>query len=118
MPSRFVKKFLRTILISGVTIAPLAVVAADDLGGRHQYVVRVDSSLESMTVTARFADPVDSVSARSRDAGRYLTFARNCTDDSPLRIRNQRLMLPRSGLSCLEYGVDLRDAARVVEWAG
>lgn len=77
----------------------------------HNYTVTVDYSLSQLYVEARFSHPVDSVTARSRDAGRYLVDVRGCDDTSNLRMRNRRMMLPEDGISCLNYTVDLERAA-------
>lgn len=77
----------------------------------HNYTVTVDYSLSQLWVEARFSHPVDSVTARSRDAGRYLIDVRGCDDTSSIRMRNRRMMLPDNGISCLNYTVDLERAA-------
>jgi hypothetical protein len=78
----------------------------------HRYSVTVDYALSQMWVEARFTHPVDSVTARSRDAGRYLLDVRGCDDTSGIRLRNRRMMLPEDGISCLNYTVDLDRAVK------
>lgn len=112
MAKQFIRNFLRTILITSFAMIASVTATRALAEEHHVYTVRVDPNLETMSVSALFAEPVRSVSARSNEAGRYLSGARNCGDDSPLRIRNRRLLLPSSGLTCLEYTVDLEDAAR------
>ena len=77
----------------------------------HEYTVTVDYSLSNLFVEARFSSLVDSVTARSRSAGKYLVDARNCEEAKQIRLRNRRMMLPDDGISCLNYTVDLKRAA-------
>lgn len=67
-----------------------------------------------MAVEARFAAPVDTVTARSAGAGEFLIDVRDCDDASPIRLRNRRMMLPAGGIRCMSYTVDLEAAARSV----
>ena len=78
----------------------------------HHYTVTVDYSLSTLWVEARFSRPVVSVTARSRDAGKFLTDTRSCDDQQQIRMRNRRMMLPEHGISCLNYTVDLERAAK------
>jgi predicted metalloprotease with PDZ domain len=78
---------------------------------QHNYTVTVDYLMSRLWVEARFAQPVKGVIARSRDAGRYLLDVRSCRDDQQIRMRNQRMMLPEHGISCMNYTVDLARAA-------
>ena len=78
----------------------------------HHYTVTVDYSLSSLSIEARFEHPVDSITARSRDAGKFLLDVRDCADDQRIKIRNQRMLLPEHGISCLNYTVDLGRAAK------
>ena len=78
----------------------------------HQYTVSVDYSMSRLWVEARFSRPVNSVTARSHDAGKYLLDVRSCGDDQQIRMRNQRMMLPQRGVSCMNYTVDLEHAAK------
>lgn len=78
----------------------------------HHYTVHVDYSLSRLWVEARFSRPVDSVTARSRDAGKFLLDVRGCADDQQIRMRNRRMMLPEHGISCMNYTVDLERAAQ------
>ena len=78
----------------------------------HQYTVSVDYSMSRLWVEARFSHAVDSVTARSRDAGKFLLDVRGCGDDQQIRIRNRRMMLPEHGISCMNYTVDLERAAK------
>jgi hypothetical protein len=77
----------------------------------HYYTVTVDYSLSWLWVEARFTRPVDSVTARSRYAGKYLLDVRGCDEDPQIRLRNRRMMLPEDGIRCLNYTVDLKRAA-------
>jgi len=78
----------------------------------HQYRVSIDEAMQRMVVEARFGSSVDTVTARSRDAGEFLADVRDCDDASPIRLRNQRMMLPAGGIRCMNYTVDLAGAAR------
>ncbi len=92
----------------------LLVMAARTVSGeavRHDYTVTVDYLMSNLWVEARFAHPVKAVVARSRDAGRFLVDVRSCRDDQQIRMRNQRMMLPDHGISCMYYTVDLDRAA-------
>ena len=99
-----------------IILAGLALVAgtasADTSAETHQYVVSVDYALSRLWVEARFASPVDSVLARSRDAGKFLVDVRDCDHDQNIRMRNKRMLLPDGGTRCLNYTVDLARAAR------
>jgi hypothetical protein len=77
----------------------------------HLYTVTVDYSMSWLWVEARFDNTVDSVTARSRNAGKYLTDARSCDRDADIRMRNRRMMLPEGGIRCLNYTVNLKRAA-------
>ena len=77
----------------------------------HYYKVSFDDSLSRLWVEARFTDPVSRIAARSRSAGRYLLDARSCDEESALRVRSRRLLLPDDGIRCLDYTVDLARAA-------
>jgi hypothetical protein len=81
----------------------------------HQYRVSVDAGMNRMAVEARFSSSVDTVAARSGDAGEFLIDVRDCDDASPIRLRNQRMMLPAGGIRCMNYTVDLGAAARSVD---
>ncbi|HZD51642.1 MAG TPA: hypothetical protein VE175_01225 [Woeseiaceae bacterium] len=84
--------------------------ASADAGEVHEYRVEVDSSLSRMHVSARFASPADSITAKSSAAGKYLIDARDCDGPSPIRLRNRRMMLPVDGIRCMSYTVDLAGA--------
>lgn len=77
----------------------------------HRYTVAVDQALNRLSVEARFQNPVNTVAARSRHAGRYLLDVRGCDDAADVRLRNRRMMLPEEGIGCLRYAVDLGRAA-------
>ena len=91
-------------LVSCALLAPLA--------GAHDYRIQVDAGLSHMRVAARFSEPVDAVTAKSGDAGDFLIEAWDCANDTPIRLRNSRMMLPVDGISCMNYTVDLERAAR------
>lgn len=78
----------------------------------HQYTVTVNYSMSHLWVEARFSYPVDSVTARSGDAAKFLIDVRGCDDTSNIRLRNRRMMLPEDGITCLNYTVDLERAAK------
>jgi len=78
----------------------------------HEYTVRIDAGLERMVVEARFEPAASRIRARSRNADRYIEDARDCANGARLRVRNRELGLPAGGIRCLEYAVDLADAAR------
>lgn len=86
-----------------------AAATAEDV--THYYTVTVDYSMSWLWVEARFSRPVDTVTARSRSAGRYLEDVRGCDEDPRIRMRNRRMMLPEGGVRCLNYTVDLKRAA-------
>lgn len=77
----------------------------------HEYTVRVASGLDTMHVAARFEEPVHEVRARSGSAGRYLDDAKRCDTEEILSYRGQRLELPQTGVTCIDYVVDLKRAA-------
>jgi len=55
---------------------------------------------------------VKDISARSRSAGEFLISARDCDRDSALPVA-PRLVIPRDGIRCLTYRVDMEKAARL-----
>lgn len=77
----------------------------------HEYTVTVDYALSRLFVEARFNSSVDTVSARSKSAGKYLLDVRGCEQSRAIRMRNRRMMLPQGGITCLNYTVDLARAA-------
>ncbi len=77
----------------------------------HDYVVTVDADMRRMQVEARFGTPTRSLRARSRDASDFLSKVRNCDTGENIRVRYGRMQLPRNGVSCLSYSVDLEKAA-------
>ena len=83
-------------------------------GETHEYRISIDAGMSRMSVDARFGAPVDSVTARSSDAGQYLLDARDCDVQSTIRLRNRRMMLPAGGIRCMHYTVDLESAAASV----
>ena len=85
--------------------------AASAANVTHYYTVTVDYSMSWLWVEARFSRPVDTVTARSRSAGRYLEDVRGCHEDPQIRMRNRRMMLPDGGIRCLNYTVNLERAA-------
>jgi len=99
--------------LSSVSVLMLvSTVAADNHIDVHEYSVSVDYSLSRLWVEARFASPVESVTARSSDAGKFLIDVRGCDVDKKIRMRNRRMMLPEDGIRCINYAVDLARAAR------
>jgi len=85
---------------------------ADGAADVHEYTISVDYALSRLWVEARFASSIDSIAARSRDAGRFLIDVRSCDQDQTIRMRNRRMMLPANGIHCINYTVDLARAAR------
>lgn len=77
----------------------------------HSYAIDVSDDLSTMTVEARFDRPINSITARSQDAGKYLRDAEDCDSGKQIDARARRLGLPDSGIECLRYTVDLRRAA-------
>jgi hypothetical protein len=100
-----------SLFLMGLALAA-STASADWPAETHQYVVSVDYALSRLWVEARFASPVDSVLARSRDAGKFLVDVRDCDRDRNIRTRNKRMLLPDGGIHCLNYTVDLARAAR------
>jgi hypothetical protein len=96
-------------------LCALAMLAQAAVAGAvtHEYVVTVDADMRQMQVEARFGEPVERVSARLDNAGDFLSGVGTCKEGERIRIRNQRMLLPRDGISCLRYSVDLRGAAAI-----
>jgi len=78
----------------------------------HYYTITIDYTLTRLWAEVRFRPSVDSVTARSREAGRFLIDARDCESSEQIRMRNRRMLLPARGISCMNYTVDLDRAAR------
>ncbi len=78
----------------------------------HYYTVSIDYTLSRLWVEARFHPSVDSVTARSRNAGKLLIDARECASSEQIRLRNRRMLLPTNGIRCMNYTIDLERAAR------
>lgn len=99
-----------------VVVAGIYLMAAPASAGAtlevHEYTISVDYALNRLWVEARFATPITSISARSSDAGKFLVDVRDCDSDQSIRLRNRRMMLPDSGVRCINYTVDLARAAR------
>ncbi len=111
-------RVLRTIIISNMTrkrlilaMVPALFIAGVTKAATNEYVVTVDEGLRHMQVEARFSEPVGNLSARSDNASDFLSNARNCDDDTPVRLRRRRLRAPDEGLYCLNYTIDLASAA-------
>ena len=100
-PSRLLPQACVLLALSGSAAASVV----------HEYTVSIDAKLETMRVAARFAAPVEDVRARSGAARRYLASAQTCDTDQPLGIRGRRFELPRTGVTCIDYVVDLKQAA-------
>ena len=77
----------------------------------HEYRIEVSDDLTEMHVQARFAEPVMRMAARDRNADDFLRRAENCTNGERLRTRGRRLNLPDAGVLCVDYVIDLEDAA-------
>jgi hypothetical protein len=93
-------------------LALLGAFAAAEAAVVHHYRITVDPSMSRMAVEARFGTPVDTVTAKSEAAGKYLAEAWDCGDASRIRMRNRRMMLPYADIRCMNYTVDLDAAAR------
>ncbi|MEX2125407.1 MAG: hypothetical protein WD795_16050 [Woeseia sp.] len=109
---------LPTLLTLGVLSGVPSLAHAD---APHRYRVAVDAGMSRMWVEARFSAPVDSVTAQSNEAGQFLLDVRDCddassdaSDNSTIRLRNRRMMLPAGGIHCMNYSVDLASAAASV----
>jgi hypothetical protein len=102
--------------LSRMLLVSLSLVAVQAAAERpvevHQYTITVDYALQNLWVEARFASPVHSISARSRDAGKFLVDVRGCDSEQNIHLRNRRMMLPVKGIACINYTVDLSKAAR------
>lgn len=110
---------MRTIIIYDVLVTATAIVlialaatVANADNAAHRYIVHVDRDMQLMHVEARFSHSVRSLSARSRDAHRFLSNARICDGDQGLRARGRHMTLPGSGAQCIRYDVNLARAAR------
>ena len=77
----------------------------------HVYTVSLDDSLETMHVRARYAHPVERITARSSRAGRFLDDASLCESEKPVSARERRLLLPQGGVDCIVYRVDIASAS-------
>ncbi|MEM7433219.1 MAG: hypothetical protein AAF351_14960 [Pseudomonadota bacterium] len=78
----------------------------------YHYEISVDESLQKMTVEARFESRVSRIDARADHAGDVIENAFDCDTGERLRVRSTRLRLPRGGIRCLQYTVDLDAANR------
>lgn len=78
----------------------------------HEYTVTLDASLDRLQVEAHFASAPDSISARDASAADFLLDARECEGNTRLRANDRRMNLPKNGIRCLTYVVDLAQAAR------
>ncbi len=92
------------LTLLSLLVAALPVMAAD-----VDYTVRVDAGLRTLDVTARFSEPVQRLSARSRSAPDFLESYRDC-DGGTLRQDDRRIYA--DSLSCIEYTFDLAAAAK------
>lgn len=110
---------MRTIIINSasgaVSLCGLACCllagGAAGAGDAPEYSVWIDSALHELRVEARFAAPVRMITARSRDAHRYIGNVRDCATGKRIRTRRRRMLLPQNGLRCITYRVDLLQAA-------
>ncbi len=102
---------LRFLIVASLFWA-LATTSANPAGVTHSYVVTVSDDLRELQVKARFAPRVTDLSARSRDAGKYLIAASDCGNGQSLRAESQRLVVDRRGIECLAYSVNLAQVAR------
>jgi len=98
------------------TAAAVAIVALMTMTGvghaaTHRYDVSVDSTLQVLTVEAHLDGTVSSIRTRSSRAARYLRQAQRCRDGRALEIRGRRMTVPRDGIDCFRYQVDLAGVA-------
>jgi hypothetical protein len=95
------------------TLAALAAFLLSSSAGAatHYYTVTVDDGLQTLDVEAHYDHSIDTITARSRSAGKYLSWVSGCGEDPEIRMRNRRMLLPQGGLSCVTYSVDLQAAA-------
>jgi len=111
---------LRTIIINNQRITPLLlsfvltplILFSTAVFATHSYDIVVADNLQTMTVEARFDRPVNSISARSDEAGQFLRDPLDCDTGARLSFRSRRLSLPAAGIRCLSYTVDLGRAAK------
>jgi hypothetical protein len=106
-----VQRALAALLAALVMHCGTAVAAASP--EIHYYTISVDYTLSRLWVEARFSPSVDGVTARSRDAGKFLMDARDCDSAEQIKMRNRRMLLPANGIRCMNYTVDLERAARI-----
>ena len=113
---------LRTIIINycrrlSITHAAAVVLVAPAtaVGATHVYTIAVDAELHNMQVVATFAAPVTRVTAGSGNAAQFLTDAEDCGRNRPVETSRRGLHIPRGGVTCLSYTVDLNKAAAADE---
>ena len=102
----------RLPFVVGAAMLGLALAGGARADVIHDYTVTVDDALRELYVEARFSQPISSVTARARDAGKLLSDVQDCDSNKRLRMRNRRMMLPTGGIRCMNYTVDLAQAAR------
>lgn len=93
-------------MLTGVIAVLPAIAAAND------YVISVDSALRRLSVEARFSSPVNEIRADSAAARQFLARATDCSGTREIKASGRRLQIPRGGLRCLRYAVDLQAAAQ------
>ena len=73
----------RLTTIKNILALPALLLATGALAdsATHHYTVTVDYSMRWLWVEARFSRPVDSISARSRHAGKFLADVRGCGEE-------------------------------------
>ncbi len=104
---------LRTILISIWLRAAAGFALCLPLtAAAHDYVVTVAADLDELRVEARFETAESSIRARVTEAGRYIREIRDCDTGHELGRRDRRLVVPRDGIRCLSYRIDLGRIAR------
>ena len=113
---------MRTIIIQKAQRASIACAAAvllavqaTAVGATHEYTVAVDAELRSMQVIATFDAPVTRVTAGSGEAAQFLAGAEDCGRNQPVATSRRGLHIPRGGITCLSYAVDLNKAAAADE---
>ena len=80
----------------------------------HRYTVKVDDTLEGLTVKACAAGAPRALAARSADAERHLLEAHSTASGHRIPLENGHLSLA-AAKGCVEYRVDLRAAAQLIE---
>ena len=117
---QLIKSQLRTIIINNNSrLASTALVlfgllssASVCAGDVHDCTVTVDAEISRLLVQARFASGVESVTARSRGAGKFLLDAHDRSHDALIRVHDRHMLLPRADIRWINHTVDPRKVAK------